>query len=214
MGRPSEHDKRIEIARRAVDILQREGLEISVARLADALDLKRPTLLYHFPTYSHIVETALEDLLVEQAAFVLSEINDVEHPIDRLFAQIKAVHKFHHNQEQRIVFLSQAIAACAGSRFDEILAIGQKVFEPHRLAIVESLRNGIRDGIIAPCDPEALYSVVRAVMDGLLVQRVMTGINLQPVHSLLWDHLFAPLKLPPTKPLPTKANVPTGRKKN
>ena len=54
----------MDLARRAVDVLERDGLTISTEHLARELDIKRPTLLYHFPTYSHIVQAALAELLM------------------------------------------------------------------------------------------------------------------------------------------------------
>ena len=196
MGRPPDPERRRELARRAVEVLEREGLGLSTARLAAALGVKRPTLLYHFPGHSQLVEAALEDLLTEQAVFVLERVNRHTHPIDRLYAQLCAVHAFHHEREGRIVFLTQAIAATAGPRLGEILATGNGVFEPHRRAVVAALRRGIADGTVAPCDPEALVALVRAASDGLMVQRVMTGLDLGPVHALLWEQVLRPLRLP------------------
>jgi AcrR family transcriptional regulator len=195
MARPQENDKRLEIARRAVAVLQREGLEISMSRLAEALEIKRPTLLYHFPTKSELVEASLEDLLREQAAFVVERIVNEAHPIDRLYAQLRAVHAFHHEREERVVFLTQAIAATAGSRMSAIIEVGNRVFAPYRQAQVDLLREGIAAGTVAPCDPEALVAVIRALIDGLLVQRVMTGLSLAPVHELVWARLLEPLKI-------------------
>ena len=195
MPRPPEPEKKLELARAAVDVLKREGLEISTKRLADALDVKRPTLLYHFPTKAHIVETALEDLLREQAVFVLERVNRHDDPIERLHAQVCAVHEFHRGREDRIVFLSQAIAASGGTRMAEIIDVGNRVFEPYRRAAADAIRRGIREGRIADVDAEALVAVARALTDGLLVQRVMTGLDLEPVHQLLWERLFAPLSL-------------------
>lgn len=195
MARPPDPEKRRELARRAAAVLQREGLEIPVARLAEALGVKRPTLLYHFPTYSHVVEVALEDLLTEQAAFVLARIEEHEDPLDRLDAQMRAVHAFHHGREERIVFLTQAIAATAGARLPAILATGARVFEAHRRAAADRIRAGIAAGAIAPCDADALVALVRAVIDGLMVQRVMTGLELGPVHDLLRDRLLSPLRI-------------------
>lgn len=189
MARPQEHDKRLELARRATEVLAREGIGIPAARLAEALDIKRPTLLYHFPTYSHIVEAALESLLVEQAAYVVPKIEARAHPIDRLVAQIRAVHAFHEGSEARIVFLTQAIAATAGERMADIIDVGNRVFEVHRRASVERLERGIAEGVVRPCDPEAVVALVRAVTDGLLLQRMMTGRKLAPVHDLLEDLL-------------------------
>lgn len=195
MTRPADHDKRRELARRAVAVLEREGLDVPIARLADALEIKRPTLLYHFPTRSHIVETALEDLLREQALFVLARVAEHEHPIEQLYAQVRAVHEFHHGREGRIVFLTQAIAASAGERMAELVDVGNRVFEPYRRAVAERIRRGIDEGTVAPCDPDALVALVRAVIDGLMVQRVMTGLDLAPVHELLWAQVLGPLVL-------------------
>ncbi len=194
MARPAEPEKRRDLARRAVAVLEREGLEISTSRLAKALGVKRPTLLYHFPSLSHIVELALEDLLTEQAAYVLPRIAEHAHPIDQLHAQLCAVHEFHRGREQRVVFLSQAIAATAGKRMKDIIDVGNRVFEPYRQAMADRLRQGIREGTVAPCDVEAVMALVRAVTDGLMVQRVMTGLDLEPVHELLWQQVLGPLK--------------------
>lgn len=196
MPRPAATEKRRELALRAVEVLQHEGLELSMTQLADALDVKRPTLLYHFPTRAHIVELALEDLLREQTAFVLGRIRDIAHPIDRVYAQLQAMHEFHRGREARIVFLSQAIAAAGGSRMNEIIDVGNRVFQPYRRAAVELVREGVAAGTVADCDAEALVAVIRALTDGLLVQRVMTGVALEPIHEFLWNHLLAPLKRP------------------
>jgi len=195
MARPPEPQKRLDLARAAVSVLQEKGTGVSMAELADELGIKRPTLLYHFPTKAHIVELALVDLLSEQALFVLGEIAKHTHPIDRLYAQLCAVHAFHKGREARVVFLSQAIAATAGQRIVEILEAGNQVFEAHRKAAATLIRDGIEAGTVAPCEPDALIAVSRALTDGLMVQRVMGNLDLAPVHELIWKNLFAPLKI-------------------
>ncbi len=194
MPRPRELQKRLDLARRAVDVLRTQGLEISTSDLAKQIGIKRPTLLYHFPSLSHIIETALKDVLTRQAVHVMAQVNQYEHPIDRLYAQIRAVHSFHHGREAEIVFLSQAIATSAGERMSALIEIGNQVFEPYRQAAIERIARGIKDGLVKPCDPVALISLVRSVIDGLLIQRVMTGIDLEPVHQLLWTQVLHPLK--------------------
>lgn len=199
MGRPAEPEKRLELARRAVAVLQREGLDVPMSRLATVLEVKRPTLLYHFPTKGHIVEVALEDLLREQMMFVLPRIVDVEHPIDRLFAQLCAMHAFQQGQEARMLFLSQAIAANGGERMTELIQIGNTVFAPYREAARAMLAEGVKQGTVRPCDPDAVMASVRALTDGLLIQRVMTGIDLAPIHKFIWAHILAPLKAAETQ---------------
>lgn len=196
MARPAEPEKRHELARRAVDVFARDGFDVPMSRLADELGMKRPTLLYHFPTRAHIVETALQDLLVEQAAFVLARIAAHEHPIDRLYAHVRAVHAFHHGREARVTLLSQAIAS-TGGRMAELIDIGNRVFEAHRRAAADRIREGIQNGTVAPCDADALVNLVRAITDGLMVQRLMTGADLAPIHDFLWTHVLLPLKRKP-----------------
>lgn len=199
MPRPPEPEKRLDLARRAAAVLQREGLELSVARLAAKLGVKRPTLLYHFPSYASIFETVLRSVLVEQAAFVLARMAEHEHPIDRLYAQLRAVHEFHDGREDRMLFLTQAIAATGGARARAIVAMGNQVFEAHRREAAERVREGIARGVVAQCDPDALVAVVRAAIDGLMIQRVIEGRSLAPAHALVWERLLLPLKRRPRR---------------
>ena len=197
MARPPEPEKRRELAQKAIAVLQREGLDVSTSRLADALEVKRPTLLYHLPTKAHIIEVALEDLLVEQATFVIARIGEHAHPIDRVMAHLRAVHAFHHGREHRVMFLSQAVAAVGSERLAEIIDVGNRVFAMNRKDAADRIRRGIEEGVVHPCDVDALMSMMRAMSDGLVVQRVMTGIELGPVHEFLWERVLLPLKKEP-----------------
>lgn len=198
MGRPLDTEKRRDLARRAVEILHRDGLEgTSMTGLATALGLKRPTLLYYFPTRAAIVEAALEELLAEQATHVLAAMAEQEHPIDQLHAQLRAVHAFHEGREERIAFLAQAVAASGAERLDSMIEVGNRVFDTARRAMVDRLRAAIAAGTVVDHDAEALVRVVRGLVDGLLVQRFMTGCDLAPVHRLVWERLLLPLKKDP-----------------
>lgn len=209
MARPSEPEKKAELARDAVDVFARLGFDVPMSRLADELGVKRPTLLYHFPSRGHVVEAALIELLTEQAAYVMQKIEEHTHPIDRLYAQIRAVHAFHHGREQRVTLLSQAIAA-SSSRMSEIIDIGNRVFEAQRKAQADGVREGIRRGIVHPCDADALVQLCRAVIDGLMVQRVMTKVALAPIHELFWTNVLEPLKRDPDRDDPKHLKTKSG----
>jgi AcrR family transcriptional regulator len=213
MGRPTDTDRRLELALRAAEVLEREGLGISTERLAAALGIKRPTFLYHFPTHGHVVEAALVALLTEQAVVVMAAVEQHTHPLDRLFAQMQAVHAFHRGREHRIVFLSQAIATIGGARGTEIVQRGTEVFAAQRRAAAERVRQGIAEGTVAPCDADALVATMRALTDGLMVQRVTDGLDLAAAHALVWAHLLAPLKKTPpaarTRPSPAAKTRPS-----
>ena len=201
MSRPIDHGRRLELATRAAAILEREGLGLSTEKLAAELGLKRPTLLYYLPTHGHVIETALVALMSEQAIEVMAAIEKHTHPIDRLFAQMKAVHAFHAGREHRIVFLTQAIATIGGERGREIVQRGVEVFAAQRKAAADRVREGIAKGEVAPCDADALVATMRALTDGLMVQRVTDDLDLRGAHQVIWKQLLEPLK---TKKLPKK----------
>jgi AcrR family transcriptional regulator len=194
MARPRDFEKAREIARRAVEVLEREGLTISTEHLARALDIKRPTLLYHFPTYSHIVQAALAELLMEQAAFVEKRVEEHEHPIDRIYARLTAVNDFHEGRETRLLFLTQAIAVTAGARAAEIITSASDLFEGARQEMVTRIERGIEEGIVHPCDAKALVALLRAVIDGLTIQRVVSPRTVPAVHEMFWKTVLEPLK--------------------
>ena len=195
MARPVDRKKRRDLARRAVRVLQELGLETSTTQLAAALGIKRPTLLYHFPTRAAIVELALEDMLAEQALGVIAAQEQHEHPIDQLYAQIVSTHAFHHGNEAQVLFLTQLMASAGTERTEQIMAIGNMAFEARRQLMAKRLRQGIKDGLVKDCDVNALISVVRSFNDGLMVQRVMLGCDLAPIHAFIWTHVLEPLKI-------------------
>jgi AcrR family transcriptional regulator len=194
MARPRDVEKSMGLARRAVDILERDGLTISTEHLARELDIKRPTLLYHFPTYGHIVQTALAELLMEQAMFVEKRVEQHEHPIDRMYARLVAVNDFHKGRETRLLFLTQAIAVTAGGRAAEIITTASDLFEGARKDMVARVERGIEEGTVHPCDAMALVSLLRAVVDGLTIQRVVSPQTVPAVHEMFWKTVLEPLK--------------------
>lgn len=196
MPRPPEPDKRRALARRAVEVLQREGLEIPMSKLARALEIKRPTLLYHFPTRADIARTALEELLLEQRAYVRAQVAPYTHPIDRLYQRVVAIHRFHAEHDGVAIFLTQVVAS-SGAQVATFARMADALFVAERMAEAARLRAGIEAGTVAPCDPDAVVNLVRAVIDGLMIQLVTERVDLGPTHQALWEHVLLPLKLPP-----------------
>jgi hypothetical protein len=187
---PRQARKAPRIGACAVEVLQREG--------ADAREPPRrraPRIggdaAHHFTSRAGIVECALEEPADRAGVFVLSRSRGRAHPIDQL-AQVRRCKNT--TGAGRIVFLSQAIATSSSARMEQIIDVGNRVFEPYRRAAADRIRKGIEEGLVAPCDPEALMAIVRAVIDGLMVQRVMTGLDLAPAHEFLWTHVLRPLK--------------------
>lgn len=197
MARPIDREKRRDLAERAVDALQKLGLEASMTQLAAELGVKRPTLLYHFPNRAAIVEAALGEILAKQALFIIERMERHEHPIDQLYAQIRGVYEFHYGNEARVLFLSQMVAMAGAERTARIIEIGNLAFEARRQEMARRLRRAIAAGTVVDHDVDSLIRVVRSFNDGLTVQRMMTGCDLEPVHAFIWKHVLSPLKIAP-----------------
>lgn len=197
MARPVDTEKRAELAAKAILVLKKEGLQISTAALAERLEVKRPTLLYYFPTKASIIETALVDMFIEQVQYVVSAADQYEHPLDQLHAHIMATHAFHHGREDRIVFLTQAIATLGSEHTSRFIDIGNQAFDARRKLMKARLEEAIEAGTMHACDVDALIRMVRSTIDGLVVQRFMTGCELAPIHEFLWEHVLGPLKREP-----------------
>lgn len=199
MARPRDTEKTRDLALRAVAVLEREGLTISTEHLARELGLKRPTLLYHFSTHGHIVETALTELLLAQAAHVERRVSAETHPIDRLYARLCAVLEFHEGRESRLLFLTQAIAVTGGKRVGDILVAAAALFEAARADMVARVEKGIEEGVVHPCDARTLVSLLRALVDGLTIQRVTSPGSVESVRTMFWETVLLPLKRAPSR---------------
>lgn len=197
MARTVDTERRRALAEQALKVLQAEGLDLPNTTLAARLEIKRPTLLYYFPSKAAIFEEVFAAMFTEQVAFVLARIAEQDHPLDKLDAQIRAVHAFHHGREDRVVFLTQAIASLGGDAARRFADLADQFFEAHRQALKVSLREAILDGRMQDCDVDALIRLVRSTVDGLMVQRFMTGCDLRPVHDFFKSTVLDPLKREP-----------------
>jgi len=199
MARPRDVEKTRDLALRAAAVLEREGLGLPTEQLARHLGVKRPTLLYHLPTYARVVEITLADLLAEQAAFVAAAVDRHDHPIDRIDARVRAIHAFHRGREGRLLFLTQAVAVTGGGQALDIARAAASFFEESRADMVRRVEEGIAAGVVEPCDARALVGLARAVIDGLTIQSVTDGASAEPIHAMFWERVLAPLKRRPTK---------------
>jgi AcrR family transcriptional regulator len=197
MGRPREVEKRRDLALRAAAVLEQRGLSIAAAELAQALGVNRTALLYHFRSYAEIVQAALVELLAEQATFLASQVDVAAHPVDQVYARMRAVHLFHKGRESRLVFLTQALAVTGGADVTAMVRSAAEHFASGRQHLIDALATGVREGTVAPCDPAVVVALARAVVDGLIVQRVTEDSAIEPMITFFWEHVLRPLKRTP-----------------
>lgn len=195
MGRKYDIEKRQDLAKRAFEYMRDQGnAQVTMSALARELGITRPALYHYFPDKTTILQSILFELLTEQTLFVMERVMAEEHPIDQLYAQIKAVHEFYSGREADIVFLTQTMVPTQKDEAERILKQAIAQFSMARTVISQRIDEYIERGLMKPIDGDSLVRLVRAVIDGLLIQRVIEDIPLTPIHDVLWHNLLRPLK--------------------
>ena len=197
MARTPDMQKRAEIARQAYAYLrERAGARVTMAELARALEMKRSTLYWYYSDVASIFAEVLAQLLAEQDRYLLERIEDHEHPLDLIMAYVRGVHGFWEGREEDLVFMLQFWAAGDPGRPNDTLDQLRSHYEPRRAMARTLLEHGIESGLVEPCDPEVIVGLLGALVDGLLIQRLMERpLDLTPHHTWIADELLEGLRV-------------------
>lgn len=199
MSRPIDHEKRLEIALGALEVLRERGLiGTSMSQIAAALGMKRPTLYHYFPDLRSMFETAVAHIRDQEARYVAPRLMGMTHPVDLLDAFVRAEHAF-YREEGYADFLVLVLQFWASgtqqdrARFEELTT---QQLQPLRAMLVHGLQLAIDEGTLRPTDPEVLVDFVFALMDGAMVHHILRGTDPEPLSDLLRDRVLDPLRLP------------------
>jgi len=197
MARKPDMAKRREIAARAFEAIRARGVHrTTMSDIAAALEMKRPTLYWYFKDLGEIFDAVVQDTDARLRAFVAGRLADVSHPIDYLDALMQASVDFYEGRRDQIIILFQLWAVSASEDPERILRRGREFIEPVREALVARVRQGVSDGLVAPCDPEKVVDLVLTVADGAQVQRVTRDAEMRPILDAFREYVLAPLRLP------------------
>lgn len=202
MARTPDLEKRAELARRAfAHIREIGGARTTMAGLARALEIKRSTLYWYYPDLASIFAEVLGQMLRAQDDYVADVVDFDVHPIDFILSYIKAVHDFWDGREEDLVFMFQFWAAGDTTSPNQTLDQLRANYQPRRAVARDLLAQGIDAGLVRPCDPDVVIGVLGALLDGLLIQRLMERpLDLTPHHQWIEAHLLGPLRLDPQDP--------------
>jgi AcrR family transcriptional regulator len=193
MARPVDTERRAELARRAVEVLRARGpRRTSMSELAEALEIKRPTLYFYFRDLTQLLYAAIDQEYRGWFALVSARVAGVEHPIEALGELARATVEYNRGRRDLVLVLFQLWAA-GDAEPEELLRRARAVNAPLRAELVNRLRAGIERKVVARCDPERIVDLVLAVLDGALVQEVTRGLAGTAVVDELWERVLAPL---------------------
>lgn len=196
MARKVDKKKRVEMAKTAFEHLRQNNFQgVTMSSIARALDVKRSSLYWYFNDLNAIFETVLDNLLDEQDTFVINRLEGIRHPLDLVLAYVKAVHDFYTGREDIIIFMFQFWAIGSSSEAGRALDKLKAHHQPRRDMAIALFESGIESGLIRPCDPHVTVSIIGALIDGLLVQRIIDpSFDLQPRYDIILEQIINPLR--------------------
>jgi AcrR family transcriptional regulator len=196
MSRRPDIAHRAELAARAFDVIRERGVHrTSMSDLATALEVKRPTLYWYFKDLGEIFEAVFEDTQRRYFGFVATRLAGVEHPLDYLETLGRATLEFHQGRREIIVILFQLWAVGGTADPQRALARGRAGIEPLRAGLIARLDEGVRRGVVAPCDPTLIIDLAIAVFDGAIVQWITRDEPAERVLAEFHRRVLEPLRI-------------------
>jgi len=190
--------KRRELALAALEVLREQGLQqATMSGLAKALDIKRPTLYFYFPSIPDLFVALVEILREDELAWVAERMQGHAHPIDALAVFLRAEHAFVVERGLDDVMLLMTSFWASGSREhrDRFRGLVLKDLLPAREMFIGLLKLGIASKQVRECNVEAVVDLIFAIQDGILVQGGVRELDVEPVFTLVEDTVLAPLRV-------------------
>lgn len=226
MARQISIERRRELALLAFEAIRDRGLYgITMSELAKLLGLKRSTAYWYFRDLGHVFEIVLEHVLERQKAFLIERMRLLAaqpdrgdegldssatpplHPVDTLFAYAHGIWDFFRSEGPYLLQLVSFWGHTVGGEPGRVIEVTQRQFQPLWHMAVRELERGMEAGRVEKCDPRAVVDLVTSLVDGVLVHRVVRGMDALPVGELLWQAVLGPLRVPRSGP-PTLLGLP------
>ena len=196
MPRRPDMNRRAEIADRALQVVLERGVhKTTMSDIARALEMKRPALYWYFSDLGAVFEAALGSLQQQVLRYVVDRVAQESHPIDQLYVALAAVVEFYQDKRALLIGLFQ-LWAVTSTHGDPESAIAQEreLVEAPRGFLIALVAQGIAEGQVRPCVPEALVDTVLTLIGGAQVQRVTRDADLTPVLHFVREQLLEPLR--------------------
>ncbi len=201
LARTIDHQKRTEIARRALQVIRVRGVHrTTMSDIAKALEMKRPALYHYFPNLTAICHEVLAILQDRIRNFVVARMAAHRHPIDQLEAVLEASMALEPDIMEDQLVMFQLFAVAETSDREALAARGRDLYLPNRAFLIALMKNGIERGVVAPCNAEGVVDMVLTLTEGTQVYRVLGHENFQPMADFVRNQVLEPLRLKKEEP--------------
>lgn len=198
MARTPDPEKRLEIARAALAVLRDQGMHgTTMADIARALGMKRPTLYWYFPDVGSIFAFVYDRALADVAAHVGAALIGRTHPLDLVEALWVAEHDWivAYGLDDYVLLFAQFWGGGGPEVRDRMRAASKDRLAVVRALLIGEVERGIREGSVAPCDAAGVVDVALALREGVMLHAALTGADPRDLHGAMRATVLDPLHL-------------------
>lgn len=198
MARPIDEDRRIEIAQAALAVLRERGVQgTRMSHIADALEMKRPTLYHYFGSIPELFEYAVEQLRQDEVEFVAQRIAGADHPIEAVSRCLRSAIAFYRTVgiEQFVFLICQGWASGDAAQRERFSHTAMRYLDPLRTLLIGVVAHGMAEGRIGPCDPQRLVDAALSTLHGAIVHEVLVGASADESIDFFCTRILEPLRI-------------------
>lgn len=169
-----EDARRKQIVESAIETIAAQGYQRATLDLiAENVNVTKGVITYHFANKDELIECVLERILQEQRQHREARVSACSGAWEKLQAFIQADIDFFTQYPQ----FQTALIELWGSitTRDEKKAFENSAYQPPRQLLEDILQKGQADGQFGTFSPVETAAVIIAMLDGLMVQQVFTG---------------------------------------
>lgn len=169
-----EDARRKQIIESAIETIAAQGYQRATLDLiAENVNVTKGVITYHFANKDELIECVMERILQEQRQHREARVSAGSSAWEKLQAFIQADIDFFTTFPQ----FQTALVELWGSitTRDEKKAFENSAYRPPHLLLEGILRQGLSDGLFTDFNSTETAAVIIAMLDGLMVQQVFTG---------------------------------------
>lgn len=151
-----------------LEVAEKGYSAVTLQDIASRAGVSKGSTLYYFATKEDLFLGALEWMVAQMHAQIAEAVAAVEDPVEKVKAIIRVI--FANAQESRQFFLAYSDFVSIGTRNTRFHDQNAKFYHgccDHNREVLEA---GIKAGVFRPLDIEETSSMMRALVDGMMLQ--------------------------------------------
>src|SRR5262245_30173508 len=164
-----EDQKRGELIKATYQVVAEKGYSaVTLQDIAERAGVSKGSTLYYFATKEELFLGALEWIIEKVHARIGEAVAAVDHPVEKVKAAIGAI--FANAQESRQFFLAYSDFVTLGTRNKRFHDLNARFYHGCCDLDREIIEAGIQAGLFRKLDLDEASSMMRALVDGLMLQ--------------------------------------------